>query len=233
MKLDILDSYNIRARLSPSIILLGPIALTLFFCFEGLYSTASSTVFLVILLASTNYVPILQRRLGKRNMLSDNYAAALLHCDNTEIDGTSKKRYYDKLASLEPSFSHFKNPDNSQEFNECCESAVIYLRNKTRSSHLVLEENINCGFCKNMLIDKPIGITINIVLALSTFLYSWLSVGDIMAIPHKNWFSIFINLCFLFFWIFGITRKMLEESAKRYAYTLITAIDSLESEDKK
>ena len=233
MKLDILDSYNIRARLSPSIILLGPIVLTLFFCFEDLYSAASSTVFLVILLASTNYVPILQRRLVKRNMLSDNYAAALLHYDNTEIDRTSKKRFYDKLASLEPSFSRFKNPDNSKEFNECCKSAVVYLRNKTRSSHLVLEENINFGFCKNMLIDKPIGITINIVLAISAFLYFWKSSGDIAAIPHRIWFSIFINVCFLVFWIFGITRKMLEESAKRYAYTLITAIDSLETEDKK
>lgn len=232
MKLDILDSYNIRARLSPSIILLGPIALTLFFCFEGLYSASSSTVFLIILLASTNYVPILQRRLSKRNMLPDNYAAALLHYDNTEINRTSKKRYYNKLASLEPSFSHFKNPNNSQEFNECCESAVVYLRNKTRSSHLVLEENINYGFCKNMLIDKPIGITINIVLALCTFLYSWIYSRDITAIPHRIWFSIFINLCFLLFWIFGINGKMLEESAKRYAYTLITAIDSLESEDK-
>ena len=233
MKLDILDSYNIRARLSPSIILLGPIALSLFFCFEGIYSAASSAVFIVILLALTNYVPIMQRRLEKRNMLSDNYAATLLHYDNTEIDRTSKKRYYDKLASLEPSFSRFKNPDNSKDFNECCESAVIYLRNKTRNSHLVLEENINCGFCKNMLIDKPIGITINIVLALSAFLYFWISSGDIIAIPHRIWFSIFINLCFLGFWIFGITKKNLEESAKRYAYTLITAIDFLQPEDKK
>ena len=31
MKLDLLDTYNIRARLCPSIILLGPIALTIFF----------------------------------------------------------------------------------------------------------------------------------------------------------------------------------------------------------
>lgn len=34
MKLDLLDTYNIRARLCPSIILLGPIALTIFFCMQ-------------------------------------------------------------------------------------------------------------------------------------------------------------------------------------------------------
>ena len=169
LKLDILDPYNIRARLSPSIILLGPIALTLFFCFESVYNATSSAVSLVILFAMTNYVPILQRRLSKRNMLPENYAARLLQWDNTEIDKLSKQRYYEKLTSLDPSFSIFRKPSDTKKFKDCCESAVIYLRNNTRDNHLVYEENINCGFCKNMLIDKPIGITINIVLAILTF----------------------------------------------------------------
>lgn len=233
LKLDILDPYNIRARLSPSIILLGPIALTLFFCFESVYNATSSAVSLVILFAMTNYIPILQRRLSKRNMLPDNYAARLLHWDNTEIDKLSKQRYYEKLASLDPSFSIFRNPSDTKEFKDCCESAVIYLRNNTRDNHLVYEENINCGFCKNMLIDKPIGITINIVLAILTFLYSWMVSGQIAAISHKNWFSICINLLFVIFWIFAINKKMLEESAKRYAYTLITSIDSLKPKESK
>ena len=233
MKLDVLDPYNIRARLSPSIILLGPIALTLFFCFESVYNATSSAVSLVILFAMTNYVPILQRRLSKRNMLPDNYAARLLQWDNTEIDKLSKQRYYEKLASLDQSFSIFKNPSDTREFYDCCESAVIYLRNNTRDNHLVYEENINCGFCKNMLIDKPIGITINIVLATLTFLYSWMVSGQIAAISHKNWFSICINLLFVIFWIFAINKKMLEESAKRYAYTLITSIDSLKPKESK
>lgn len=233
LKLDILDPYNIRARLSPSIILLGPIALTLFFCFESVYNATSSAVSLVILFAMTNYVPILQRRLSKRNMLPDNYAARLLQWDNTEIDKLSKQRYYEKLASLDPSFSIFRNPSDTKKFKDCCESAVIYLRNNTRDNHLVYEENINCGFCKNMLIDKPIGITINIVLATLTFLYSWMVSGQIAAISHKNWFSICINLLFVIFWIFAINKKMLEESAKRYAYTLITSIDSLKPKESK
>ena len=233
LKLDILDPYNIRARLSPSIILLGPIALTLFFCFESVYNATSSAVSLVILFAMTNYVPILQRRLSKRNMLPDNYAARLLQWDNTEIDKLSKQRYYEKLASLDSSFSIFRKPSDTKKFKDCCESAVIYLRNNTRDNHLVYEENINCGFCKNMLIDKPIGITINIVLATLTFLYSWMVSGQIAAISHKNWFSICINLLFVIFWIFAINKKMLEESAKRYAYTLITSIDSLKPKESK
>ena len=160
-------------------------------------------------------------------MLPDNYAARLLHCDNTEIDKVSKKRYYDKLASLDQTFSGFKTPSNTKGFQDCCNSAVIYLRNNTRGNNLVYEENINYGFCKNMLINKPIGITINLVLSISMFFYSWIPSGQITNISHNIWFSICFNLCFVIFWIFGINKKMLEESAKRYAYTLITAIDSL------
>lgn len=65
MKLDLLDTYNIRARLCPSIILLGPIALTIFFCFEKIYTFTSSAISICILLAFTNYIPILQRTLNK------------------------------------------------------------------------------------------------------------------------------------------------------------------------
>lgn len=78
MKLDLLDSYNIRARLSPSIILLGPIAFTIFLCFETVYTFTSSTILICILLAFTNYIPILQRCIRKKDNRRINYAAKFL-----------------------------------------------------------------------------------------------------------------------------------------------------------
>jgi len=232
LKLDILDPYNIRARLSPSIILLGPIALTVFFCFENLYTTLSSTIILFILLALTNYIPILQRKLSKQNLLPENYAAQLLYYDNTEIDEVTRKRYYRKLALVDSSFSLFLTPTNTQDFKNCCNSAIIYLRNNPRDNHLVLEENINCGFCKNMLINKPVGIILNIFLAAFSFSYSWIFSGSIVNISGKIWFSIGINFVLLLFWIIGINKRMLDEAAKRYAHTLIYAIDSLKLKDE-
>ncbi|MBO7451463.1 MAG: hypothetical protein J6U54_13950 [Clostridiales bacterium] len=227
MKLDILDAYNIRARLSPSVILLGPIALTIFFCFEGLYSNITSALTLCILLALSNCVPIIQRRLAPPNKNPENYAAKYLQHDDTTIDRISKKRYYKKLTELENAFSGLSTHSSSQEFHNLCESAVIYLRNNTRDNHLVLEENINYGFCKNMLINKPIGIIINICLAMFTSIFSISTYGALEHIPSQNILSFGINIFFILFWIFGITKKMLEEASKRYAYTLIVAIDSI------
>ena len=235
MKLDILDAYNIRARLSPSIILLGPIGLTLFLCFEDVYNFASSAIIVCILLAMTNYVPVLQRRLNQSNKDPRiNYAAVYLHLNDDTIDEFSKRRYYHKLAELDESFSMFTTPNNTPEFRKCCESAILYLRNNTRDNHLVLEENINCGFCKNMLADKTMGIIINIALAVSIGIYSYVKFENIADIPLGNIISILFNILFLIFWIFGINKSMMKHAAKRYAITLIATIDTLKPDkDKK
>lgn len=228
MKLDILDTYNLRARLSPSIILLGPIGLTIFLCFKDVYSFASSTIIVCMLLALTNYIPILQRRLNQSSKdPRSNYAAIYLHQNDNTIDEHSKKRYYRKLAELDDSFSMFNAPNNTPEFQKCCESAILYLKNNTRENHLVLEENINFGFCKNMLANKMIGIALNIVLGISTGVYSYIKFGTIADIPLGNMVSILFNVLFLLFWIFGISQSMMELAAKRYATTLLAAIDTL------
>ena len=227
MKLDLLDSYNIRARLSPSIILLGPIAFTIFLCFETVYTFASSTILICILLAFTNYIPILQRCIRKKDNHRINYAAKFLEIDDFTIDSISKNRYYKKLSEINDSFSLFKEPSDKQEFKDCCKSSVLYLRNNTRDNHLVLEENINYGFCKNLVACKPIGIVICIILALFTAIFSFFTSNTFYDIPLQNWVAFVTDILFLIFWKFGITEDMLDQASRRYAFTLISAIDTL------
>lgn len=61
MKLDLFDSYNIRVRLSSSIIIFAPLALTVFLCFDELFTFISSSVLVAILLAFTNCLPIFSK----------------------------------------------------------------------------------------------------------------------------------------------------------------------------
>lgn len=227
MKLELLDTYNIRARLSASIILLAPIALTSFLCFDEITSFATSTVFISLLLAFTNYLPILQRHICKKRKY-ENYASQLLRADDTTLDAVSKKRYYDKLAQIDKSFSLFATPNNSKEFSDCCDSAVMYLRNHTRDNRIVQEELINYGFYKNLLSSKPIGITICILLSVFISLYAWIEFKQLSSIPIENYFSIMLNVVMIFFWVFGVNKEMFENTAKEYTKTLIAAIDTLE-----
>lgn len=227
MKLELLDAYNIRARLSASIILLAPIAITLFLCFEELHSLASCSVILVVLLAFTNYVPILQRELQVTTAPTKNYAAEMLLPEDSTFDKTTKARYYNKLAMIDDSFSPFRTLENSECFRTCCESAVIYLRNRTRENRLVQEEIINYGFCKNLLANKRMGIVVSILSAGLACSYSFIAYGALYNIPVYHFIAFFSDVLMMLFWTFGVSKKVLECSAIHYAKALVMSIDSL------
>ena len=227
MKLELLDAYNIRARLSASILLLAPIAVTLFFLFEEVRSFATSSVILFILLAFTNYVPILQRIFSRERTPRTNYAAQLLYVDDKTISAELKKRYYAKLSKLEPSFACFEKPEDSSEFKSACESAVAYLRSRTRDNHLVQEENINYGLCRNLLSSKAAGIIISALCMVFTAVFSCLKFDSLSTIPAQNYLALATNTLLLLFWIACATKKALERSGLAYAKALISAIDTL------
>ena len=180
--IELFDAYNIRARLSASIILLAPIAISVFLCLEEVRSLATSAVILIVLLAFANCVPILQRRQRKNKETKDRAYELLLQSDNT-FDSATKERYYDKLASLDKSFLPLKEPDNSDEFKALCKSTVLFLRNRTRDNRLVLEENINYGFCRNLMETKTTGIWVCGLCLVSVAIGSWLMFGSLCQIP--------------------------------------------------
>lgn len=86
MKLELLDTYHIRVRLSASIIVLAPLAITIFLCFPEIATLASSTVLIAVLLAFTNYLPIVQRQIYQKNLPFKNYAAQFLMPDDETIN---------------------------------------------------------------------------------------------------------------------------------------------------
>lgn len=226
MKLDLLDAYSIRTSLSAGIILLAPAAITVFLCFEEVSTLASSSVLISVLLAFTNYIPVLQRRRYERCIPFTNYASLFLSVDDATIDVVTKERYYRTLAKVDPAFAPFEHPDNSDTFQKCCDSAVIYLRNRTRENRLVQEENITYGFCRNLLANKSAGIVLCILFASIAGGYSWLKYASLSAIPVQNYFAVVVDLSLLLFWVFGVTKQMFKSTAIRYAKTLLLAIDS-------
>lgn len=121
MKLELLDTYHIRVRLSASIIVLAPLAITIFLCFQEIATLASSTVLIAVLLAFTNYLPIVQRQIYQKKLPFKNYAAQFLMPDDETLNPASKKRYYKKLAEIDQTFSEFQQPDTSKSFYQCCE----------------------------------------------------------------------------------------------------------------
>lgn len=97
-----------------------------------------------------------------------------------------------------------------------------------RDHRLVQEENINYGFCKNLLASKQIGIVFCIICTAFTIIISLVRYNGIGAIPTENWFALTANIGFFLFWIFGINQSMLVDASKHYARNLLASIDSLE-----
>lgn len=227
MKLELLDTYHIRVRLSTSIIVLAPLPITLFLCFQEIATLASSTVLIAVLLAFTNYLPIAQRQIYKKNLPFKNYAAQFLMPNDETLNPASKKRYYRILAEIDQTFSGFQQPDTSKSFYECCESAVQYLREKTRAHSLILEENINYGFYRTLYSNKTGGILLCIIFGGLAAAYSLLYFKSFLQIPISHYIAFSSDILLLLFWILGINQNALEETAKQYAIALLSSIDTL------
>ena len=148
--------------------------------------------------------------------------------EDSTIDFISKSRFYNKLAKADSEFSIFLSPDTSEEFHNACKSAIAFLKARTRNSHLVQEENINYGFCKNLFVNKVLGIILSILSLSFVIAYSLITYNDLSFIPLQNYIAMGIDLLFLIFWKFGINENLLDDSAQIYAQTLISAIDEID-----
>lgn len=227
MKLELLDTYHIRVHLSASIIVLAPLAITIFLCFPEAATFASSAVLIAVLLAFTNYLPILQRQIFQKKLPFKNYAALFLMPEDKTLNPVSKKRYYKILAEVDQTFADFQHPDTSKSLYQCCESAVRYLREKSRSNSLVLEENINYGFYRTLYSNKVLGIILCIAFGLFAVIYSFLNFKSLPQVPTNNYIALFSDVTLLLFWGFGVNEDTLENTAKQYAKALLATIDSL------
>ena len=94
-------------------------------------------------------------------------------------------------------------------------------------NHLVQEENINYGLCRNLLSSKTAGIIISALCMVFTAVFSWLKYDSLPAIPAQNYLALAIDALLLLFWIAFATKKALEHSGIAYAKALIASIDSL------
>ena len=138
MKLDLFDSYNIRVRLSSSIIIFAPLALTVFLCFDELFTFISSSVLVAILLAFTNCLPIFQRHICQKRVTFKNYAVEFLLPHDNTLNLVTKKRYYNFLVKTNVAFAAFQSPNDSESFSSMlrkCGSVFKGKNQKFPSSH--------------------------------------------------------------------------------------------------
>lgn len=229
MKLDIFDSYNFRARISVMLFFAFPFIIDWLFILGSKFSVTEN-IFVVVSLVVI-FQSLLNVSRPKDKQFNKNYAAHILST-KSQLSDITRKRYYRKLATFEPEFADFncqKSEWKSKISDDLCESAVTWLRSKTRDKtifYLVHEENTNYGYYRNMCKLKTAGIILNsiavtillVVLICPHFESYKLSNIEMLIVISIHLFQT-VYLCLV------ITKKAVEIAAKRYAKHLVEAID--------
>ena len=118
---------------------------------------------------------------------------------------------------------------------ETAEIVSPWLREKTRTGDfkLIQEENMNYGFIRNVFSVKSIflwafSIYSLLLIGVAIITNRDLSLKDYFTtIPAEHVVCGIIRITTYLIWCFGVTEKILDFSAKKYAIAVIRAIDKL------
>ena len=225
MSFSLFDQYDLRARMSVGIILVSPLLFYLYMQIAAIRSLSATTIIIVILFALSNYIIVFVRYNGKTVYSKRETTAEFLYSD--QIDNVTKRRFYEKLAQADKAFSILleQTDHSAPEFREACVSAVNWLKEHSRDSDLVRKESILYGFCRNMLGIRTFGLISSILLLLFQIIQIVLSYPQVSL---ELLISAIVTLAYFALWFWGITKSLVDFSAKNYAEALIFSLDRIE-----
>jgi hypothetical protein len=233
-----LDSYKLRARVWPVLLVVLPCTLAAVAWFPE--AANWWTAFSGLLIASG--IPALVAQLGrdrgvrKEKNLFDRWGGAPTTVLLRHRGGGNRilrSRYHANLGQLVPDVilptaeEEVADPAMADEIYEAC---IAYLRGKTRDRKafpLVFDENCSYGFRRNLWALKPIGIASTSVAIISLgvlIAYHLLESGRVPLLPAVVMIG---NLGFLLLWCIWITPGWVKIAADGYAERLLESSDIL------
>ena len=233
MKIDLFDRYDIRARICALIFVVSPFLLDAYILVDAVRNISFTAIITAVLIASSGLFSCWIRYSGNNASRGD-YISEFLLPESSAISTTSRERYWKKLQDLEPSFSGLSS-DNATMRKETAESVSPWLREQTRTGEfkLIQEENMNYGFIRNVFSVKSIflwtfSIYSLLLISVAIITHLDLSLKDyLMTIPTEHVVCGIIHITTYLIWFFGVTPKILDFSARKYAMAVIRAIDKL------
>jgi len=238
--LDVLDGYTIKARLFPAVLSIAPFLALVFigssWATFGLPEALSIVSVMVLLFAGSD----LARRAGKRiePQLSSTSGGKprnllLSHRDST-FDSRTRDRYRQFLSgkinvSAPTLEEELTEPAKADEFYD---AAYAWLRENTRDREkfgLLLSENINYGYRRNLLGLKRLGLICNAVTVAAALLLHFGSFESIKIDSSRLSLVLFLSLLHLLYFLLFVTRKSVRDASNSYAIQLTRSIETLAS----
>jgi hypothetical protein len=240
----ILDMYNLRARMFPMFLVLGPVWLGLAAWLPLDYKTIGSIVSLLATLGVSTLMQQLARDAGKSkeqrlyDLWGGKPSVRMLFYAHSKLNRQTLARCHAKLKQLAP---ELRIPANLQEETQnsadalfAYESCNDLLISKTRDKEkfgLLFEENMNYGYRRNLWGLKPWGILTAVLGLVAATAHAALDLrqgGEFPAVPVA---CAVVALLLLVIWTAVVTPDWVRRAAEAYAQRLITSCDQLESPD--
>lgn len=237
----LLDPYERRARLTPGLLVLAPIALTLVVL--GIRENP-------VIAACAGLLPAVGGPFALASIVRDRGVALqeslfakwggpptrrFLQNTNTERSSAQRIRWREDVeAVLGISLPTSEEEESDAEVAAAAyDVAVSQLRTKTRGLsgfELVFEENRNYGYWRNLRAMRPFGVLVAssslVVVAAAAVLAAW---GDALAATPRSWFVLgaLLSLLWLVFWILVPTERAVKRASDRYAERLFESTGNL------
>ena len=234
---ELFDKYNLRARLSPMVILISPILLNMYLLVEEVRELSTTIVVAITAGALINLLILFSRHkaskvndiIDKKNSLAQEVLSPLN--DDIKINKLIKQRYYDFINSNVSYINLSFELEDETVIKQQCNAAITWLRERARNDErfkLVEEEGINTGFCKNMYGVKNYGISINIILVLIIGIYNYIIYGfNISSLSIETLLCIGIDIAFLIIWVFVVNKDLINFVYRKYTIALLATCDKV------
>lgn len=234
-----LDSYSLRARFLPAVLVLAP-AVAALAAWLPLESAAWKTLAsLGALAGSAILLSHLARDLGQRKQQSlfarwgGAPSTRFLRHRDISLNAATRERYHSKLASSVPGI---EMPSNRSERAKPEAADAVYascadwLREKTRDHgrfQLLFEENVSYGFRRNLWAMKPAGVLLA-ALGLMGGMARVAMDQRMGANPTvESWIAIAVSCVLLVWWLLRIRDRWVADAANAYARALLGACEEL------
>ncbi len=229
----IMDSYQLKAGLTPAVVSMLPLFPILFYCVPDINIITDFAFSIIIISALLYILASVCRTLGrdKEKKMFKSWGgkptSVLLRQTNSIIDGHTKARYYSMIQILLPDLHLPTKSDEEADLeksDEIYDSVSKYLRANTRGAeHQLLNyENEEYGMWRNIYGLKCISIW---VAAIAIPIYVTLMLLGVMSHPFSC-FGLALSLCEIAFQSFVVRESLIKVHAFRYAERLLETLDA-------
>lgn len=236
---NLLDAYGRQARLTPALLTLFPIFVTVAAWMPALYKLATGLVGLAVACGVTTVFAHIARYLGRsvQNTLIEEWGGLpttfWLCWSDENLESQTKRRYFNFLESNIPNWNAPTPKDekaNIDEAKKAYGSAVRWLLEYTRDTKtfsLIFKENISYGFRRNSLGLRPFAIALAFFASgFGIFRLYGAPASDLLSEYPSQTSAIAVSILLLVWWLFGVTRSWVKDAANAYARALLAVCDN-------